>query len=60
MGMYSLEGKKAVAIGAAVYFASDEAKWISGETMLVAGRTKATSDLFRWLQEVIPSPEGQS
>ncbi|PKB79577.1 MAG: hypothetical protein BZY88_12815 [SAR202 cluster bacterium Io17-Chloro-G9] len=44
---------------AAVFFASDEAGWVSGQTMLMAGGTPATSDLFRFLQEVNPLPESR-
>ena len=52
-------GKPEDIAAAAVFFASDEAAWISGETMLVAGGTPATSDLFRFLQEVNPLPESR-
>ena len=44
---------------AAVFFASDEAGWVSGQTMLLAGGTPATSDLFRFLQEVNPLPDSR-
>jgi NAD(P)-dependent dehydrogenase (short-subunit alcohol dehydrogenase family) len=43
---------------AAVYLCSDEAQWTSGETLLVAGGLKATSDVFRWLRRHNPVPEG--
>ena len=55
-----MEGKKAVVRVAAIFFASDEAEWVSGEQMLVAGGIKGSSDLFWWLQEVNPMPKGQS
>lgn len=43
---------------AAVYLCSDEAAWTSGETLLVAGGQKATSDIFRWVRRHNPVPEG--
>ena len=52
-------GKPEDVAAAAVLFASDEAGWISGQTMLVAGGMPATSDLFRFLQEVNPLPESR-
>ena len=36
-----------------------EAGWVSGQTMLLAGGTPATSDLFRFLQEVNPLPDSR-
>jgi NAD(P)-dependent dehydrogenase (short-subunit alcohol dehydrogenase family) len=44
--------------GAAVYLCSDEAAWVSGETLLIAGGQKATGDVFRWLRSHNPVPEG--
>jgi NAD(P)-dependent dehydrogenase (short-subunit alcohol dehydrogenase family) len=38
--------------GAAVYFASDEAAWISGAVLLVSGGAVMTSDPYRYLQRV--------
>jgi NAD(P)-dependent dehydrogenase (short-subunit alcohol dehydrogenase family) len=43
---------------AAVFLCSDDAGWTSGETLLVAGGNKATSDVFRWLRTHNPVPEG--
>jgi len=42
---------------AAVYLCSQEAEWVSGETLLVAGGQKATSDIFRWVRGHNPVPE---
>ena len=44
--------------GAVVYLCSDEAGWTSGETLLIAGGQKASSDAIRWLRNVNPVPEG--
>ena len=52
-------GKPEDIAAAAVFFASDEAGWVSGQTMLLAGGTPATSDLFRFLQEVNPLPDSR-
>ena len=52
-------GKPEDIAAAAVFFASDEAGWVSGQTMLLAGGTPATSDLFRLLQEVNPLPDSR-
>ena len=35
---------------AAVYFASDEAEWVSGAVLLVSGGAVVTSDPYRYLQ----------
>jgi NAD(P)-dependent dehydrogenase (short-subunit alcohol dehydrogenase family) len=43
---------------AAVFLCSDEAGWISGVTLPVAGGQQATSDLFRWVRRQNPVPEG--
>jgi NAD(P)-dependent dehydrogenase (short-subunit alcohol dehydrogenase family) len=43
---------------AAVYLCSDEAEWTSGETLLVAGGLKATTDVFRWVRRHNPVPDG--
>ncbi len=37
---------------AAVYFASDEAAWVSGAMLLVSGGAVMTSDLYRYLMRV--------
>ncbi len=42
---------------AAVFFASDEAGWISGQTLLVAGGANAASDTVRYLHSVNSMPE---
>ena len=42
---------------AAVYLCSDEAGWVSGVTLLVAGGQQATSDICRWVRRVNPVPE---
>jgi len=44
---------------AAVFLCSDEAEWTSGETLLVAGGLKATSDVFRWVRAHNEVPEGR-
>jgi len=51
-------GKPEDIAAAAVYLCSDEAEWVSGETLLAAGGQKATSDIFRWLRQHNPVPEG--
>ena len=38
--------------GAAVYFASDEAAWVSGSVLLVSGGAVVTSDPYRYLMRV--------
>ncbi len=43
---------------AAVFLCADEAQWTSGETLLVAGGNKATSDVFRWLRKHNAVPDG--
>jgi NAD(P)-dependent dehydrogenase (short-subunit alcohol dehydrogenase family) len=43
---------------AAVYLCSDEAGWVSGITLLVAGGSLATSDVFRITRKHNPVPEG--
>jgi NAD(P)-dependent dehydrogenase (short-subunit alcohol dehydrogenase family) len=42
---------------AAVYLCSDEAGWVSGITLLVAGGSLATSDVFRITRKHNPVPE---
>jgi NAD(P)-dependent dehydrogenase (short-subunit alcohol dehydrogenase family) len=42
---------------AVVYLCSDEAGWVSGVTLLVAGGQQAPSDIFRWVRRVNPVPE---
>ena len=37
---------------AAVYFASDEAQWVSGAVLLVSGGAVMTSDPYRYLMRV--------
>jgi NAD(P)-dependent dehydrogenase (short-subunit alcohol dehydrogenase family) len=37
---------------AAVYFASDEAEWVSGAVLLVSGGAVVTSDPYRYLMRV--------
>ncbi|MHB9092724.1 MAG: SDR family NAD(P)-dependent oxidoreductase, partial [Chloroflexota bacterium] len=41
---------------AALYLCSDEAGWVSGETLLVAGGAKVSSNYFRWLRAENPVP----
>lgn len=43
---------------AAIYLCSDEAGWVSGVTLPVAGGQQATSDLFRWVRGHNSVPEG--
>jgi NAD(P)-dependent dehydrogenase (short-subunit alcohol dehydrogenase family) len=45
-------GQPADVAGAAVYFASDEAAWVSGAVLLVSGGSVMTSDPYRYLQRV--------
>ncbi len=42
----------------AVYLCSDEAEWVSGVTLLIAGGQQTTSDIFRWVRAHNPVPEG--
>ena len=42
---------------AAVFFASDDAEWISGETMVVAGGNPQTSNISLFLHETNPLPD---
>ena len=42
---------------AAVYLCSDDAGWTSGETLLVAGGLKSTTDVFRWVRRHNPVPD---
>lgn len=42
---------------AALYLCSDEAGWVSGVTLLVAGGQQATSDFFRWVRAHNPVPK---
>jgi NAD(P)-dependent dehydrogenase (short-subunit alcohol dehydrogenase family) len=50
-------GKPEDIAAAAVYFCSDEAGWTSGQTLVVAGGTQATSDLFLWIRGHNPVPD---
>jgi NAD(P)-dependent dehydrogenase (short-subunit alcohol dehydrogenase family) len=43
---------------AAVYFASDEARWVSGAVLLVSGGAVMTSDPYRYLMRVNRGGEG--
>jgi NAD(P)-dependent dehydrogenase (short-subunit alcohol dehydrogenase family) len=45
-------GQPADVAGAAVYFASDEAAWVSGAVLLVSGGAVVTSDPYRYLMRV--------
>jgi len=45
-------GQPADVAGAAVYFASDEAAWVSGAVLLVSGGSVMTSDPYRYLMRV--------
>ena len=38
--------------GAAVYFASDEAAWVSGAVLLISGGAVMTSDPYRYVMRV--------
>ncbi len=49
-------GKPEDVAALAVFFASPEAEWISGQSMLVAGGTHKASDVIRFLHEVNPLP----
>ena len=40
----------------AAFLCSDEAAWVSGVTVLVAGGQQATSDIFRWVRAHNPVP----
>jgi NAD(P)-dependent dehydrogenase (short-subunit alcohol dehydrogenase family) len=42
--------------GAAIYLCSDEAGWVSGVTIPVAGGQQTTSDIFRWVRTHNPVP----
>ncbi len=42
---------------AAVFFASDESQWVSGQTMVIAGGSnQSTNDMYRFLRSVSPWP----
>ncbi|MHB2029356.1 MAG: SDR family NAD(P)-dependent oxidoreductase, partial [Acidimicrobiales bacterium] len=43
---------------ATAYLCSDEASWVSGVTLIVAGGQQATSDVFRWVRSHNPVPPG--
>lgn len=43
---------------AAVYLCSDEAQWVSGNVLYVTGGQLATSDIFRWVRNHNPVPDG--
>ena len=45
-------GQPADVASAAVYFASDEAEWVSGAVLLVSGGAVMTSDPYRYLMRV--------
>ncbi len=45
-------GRAADVAAAAVYFASDEAEWVSGAVLLVSGGAVMTSDPYRYLMKV--------
>jgi 7-alpha-hydroxysteroid dehydrogenase len=45
-------GKPPDVAAAAVYFASDEAEWVSGAVLLVSGGAVVTSDPYRYLMRV--------
>ena len=47
-------GQPADVAAAAVYFASDEAEWVSGAVLLVSGGAVMTSDPYRYLMRVNP------
>lgn len=49
-------GKPEDVAAAVLFLCSDEASWISGVTIKVAGGQQATSDLFRWVRSVNPVP----
>ena len=51
-------GKVEDIASAAVYLCSDEAGWVSGITLLVAGGSLATSDVFRITRKHNPVPPG--
>jgi NAD(P)-dependent dehydrogenase (short-subunit alcohol dehydrogenase family) len=50
-------GKVEDIASAAVYLCSDEAGWVSGITLLVAGGSLATSDVFRITRKHNPVPQ---
>ncbi len=50
-------GKPEDIAAAAVYLCSDEAEWVSGITLMVAGGQQTTSDIFRWVRGHNPVPE---
>ncbi len=50
-------GKPEDIAAAAVYLCSDEAGWVSGITLMVAGGQQTTSDIFRWVRGHNPVPE---
>lgn len=50
-------GKPEDIAAAAVYLCSDEAEWVSGVTLMVAGGQQTTSDIFRWVRQHNPVPE---
>jgi NAD(P)-dependent dehydrogenase (short-subunit alcohol dehydrogenase family) len=51
-------GKPEDIAGAAVYLCSDEAEWVSGETLRIAGGQKVPFELVRWVRQHNPVPEG--
>jgi NAD(P)-dependent dehydrogenase (short-subunit alcohol dehydrogenase family) len=50
-------GQPADVAGAALYFASDAAEWVSGAVLLVSGGAVMTSDPYRYLMRVNGTPE---
>jgi NAD(P)-dependent dehydrogenase (short-subunit alcohol dehydrogenase family) len=50
-------GKPEDIAAAAVYLCADEAEWVSGVTLVVAGGQQAPADIFRWVRRVNPVPE---
>ena len=50
-------GQPADVAGAALYFASDAAAWVSGAVLLVSGGAVMTSDPYRYLMRVNGTPE---
>ncbi len=50
-------GQPADVAGAALYFASDAAAWVSGAVLLVSGGAVMTSDPYRYLMQVNGRPD---
>ncbi|MGI8552618.1 MAG: SDR family NAD(P)-dependent oxidoreductase [Dehalococcoidia bacterium] len=51
-------GKPEDIAAAAVYLCSNEAEWVSGETLRIAGGQKVPAELFRWVRQHNPVPDG--